>query len=212
MNSLLLELIKNYPLLNCQKEKIQKSLEVLIFAFENNKKLLICGNGGSAADAMHIVGELMKKFKINRKLSAESIKALSKQTHGDLLVKELVPGLPSISLCSETSLLTACCNDGDPSIIYAQQVYNYGNQGDVLLAISTSGNSKNIVLAAEVAKAKSLKIICLTGENENSQLALLSDVGVFVPSRETYRIQEYHLPIYHYFCAALEEHFFGENK
>ena len=172
----------------------------------------MCGNGGSASDALHIVGELMKSFVLPRRLdeaACQAIKAVSGED-GDLLCQNLQGALPAIALVNETSLTTAYSNDVAPDMIFAQQVFGYGNAGDVLLGISTSGNSRNVVLAAKVARAKGVGVISLTGETGGA-LRALSDVTVAVPERETYRVQELHLPVYHALCLILEEEFFGTS-
>ena len=199
------ELIGRYPKLqNCENE-IAQSAELLIQAFETEHRLYLCGNGGSAADVDHIVGELMKGFLKKRPLSDEQKNAFGKDdTH---LADGLMGGLPAISLHSQSSLLTAFMNDEDPSLVYAQALYSLGQRDDVLLAISTSGNSDNIVYAAKTAKALGMKVIALTGEKP-CRLDELSDVSIHVGDKETYRVQELHLPVYHWLCAKIEDYFF----
>ena len=198
------ELFIRYPdLLPC-KQDIESAFLLIKEAYQNDKKLLICGNGGSASDAEHIVGELMKNFKKHRKFDEKMLKALENEPE---LLNGLEPGLPAISLVSQTSLITAYLNDHDPNFIYAQQVSIYGKEGDILIAISTSGNSKNCVNAAKVAKALNLKVISLTGMKE-SELSKISDTTIKVPETETYKVQERHLPIYHTLCAMIEEELF----
>ncbi|MCM3763516.1 SIS domain-containing protein [Neobacillus niacini] len=203
-------LVERYPVLESCSEAVSESIQLLIESYKNGNKLLTCGNGGSAADAIHIVGELMKAFVLPRKLSdeeQEKIKQVSQ--HSDYICKNLQGALPAISLVSETSLITAYSNDMAPDLAFAQQVYGYGQPGDVLLAISTSGNSSNVIYACEVAKAKGVKVISLTGDT-GGKLKALSDVLINVPEKETYKIQELHLPVYHTICLALESEFFGE--
>ncbi len=193
------ELIDRYPQLNICKNDIENALLLMIDAYKNGGKILVCGNGGSSADADHIVGELMKGFLKDRKVTDERIPQ-------DLREK-LQCGLPAISLSAHTSLMTATINDNDADMIFAQQVYGYANENDLLIAISTSGNSKNVVNATKVAKALGIKTIALTGET-GGELKNLADSTICAPSTETYKIQEYHLPIYHYLCAKVEEEFF----
>jgi D-sedoheptulose 7-phosphate isomerase len=206
----LLKLIERYPKLHALKSDIESAYEIITESFENGGKLLIAGNGGSAADAGHIVGELMKSFVTQRKLPENFIAKL-KETESELseyLIPRLQPGLPAIDLSGHASLSTATINDIDGNIIFAQQVYGYGNKGDVFFGISTSGNSKNVLYAAATAKAKELKVISLTGA-DGGKIKHYSDVSVTVPEKETYKIQELHLPVYHCLCLMIEEHFFG---
>ena len=197
------DLMQRHPdLLSCKKEII-KAIELISISFKNGGKLLLCGNGGSAADCDHIVGELMKGFKKKRTLSKE----FSDKINDIELTNQLQYGLPAISLVSQTALTTAFSNDQMPEAVFAQQVLGYGKKDDILLCISTSGNSKNCVYAAKVAKALDLKVISLTG-NKRCDLQELSDCIIQVPNDITFRIQEYHLPIYHTICMVLEVEFF----
>lgn len=199
------ELITRYPSLSSCESKIKEAAELLIKTFENGNRLYICGNGGSAADADHIVGELMKGFLKKRPLTEkQTAKFDDKQ-----LAAGLMQGLPAISLHSQTAFLTAFLNDEDPSLLYAQALYALGKKDDVLLAISTSGNSQNVVNAAKTARAIGCKVISLVG-SKDCKLDSLSDVIIHADHTETYRIQELHLPIYHYLCAAVEDYFFKE--
>lgn len=198
-------LVTRYPQLKQSYDGIVNAVQVLINCFKNDKKLLICGNGGSASDAEHIVGELMKGFVLPRRIDS----ALANKINDVTLSKSLQYGLPTISLISQTSLSTAFINDELPSAVFAQQVLGYGKVGDTLLCISTSGNSLNCVYAAKVAKAIGLNIISLTGIKE-SKLSALSDVTIKVPETETFKIQELHLPVYHAICLALENEFYGD--
>ena len=193
------ELSERYPKLNVCATDIEKALELMIDTYKNNGKILVCGNGGSASDADHIVGELMKGFLKSRKVTDERIP--------QNLREKLQGALPAISLCSQTSLMTAIANDNDADMIFAQQVYGYAKGNDLLIAISTSGNSKNVVNAVKVAKSLGVKAIALTGET-GGELKQFADVTICAPSTETYKIQEYHLPIYHYLCAKVEEYFY----
>ena len=203
-------LIERYPKLAVCKEDIKKAYELLETAYLNGKKLLVCGNGGSASDSEHIVGELMKEFKLKRKVYGKQAAALKEidPELGQVLADNLQGALPAISLTAHSSLQTAFMNDVVPELVFAQQVNGYGNAGDVFLGISTSGNSKNVLYAAVNAKAKGLKVIGLTGGKEN-QLMKYVDVCIRVPETETYKIQELHLPVYHCLCLMLEEKFFG---
>ena len=204
------DLILRYPLLVDSRENIKKSAELLINTVRDQGKLLICGNGGSSADADHIVGELMKGFIRPRPLSDKQKKSLV-DLAGDTgrhIGNHLQQGIPAISLSAHTALNTAFMNDVDPSLVFAQQVMGIGNSGDVLWGISTSGNSKNIVSAVITAKSKGLKTIAMTGQN-NSLLSELCDVSIQVKGTETYKIQELHLPVYHTLCIILENYFFG---
>jgi D-sedoheptulose 7-phosphate isomerase len=205
-------LIERYPKLAVCKEDIKKAYELLEAAYSNGRKLLVCGNGGSASDSEHIVGELMKEFKLKRKVYSDQATALKKidPELGQVLADNLQGALPAICLTGHSSLTTAFMNDANADLVFAQQVNGYGKPGDVFLGISTSGNSKNVLYAAVNAKAKGLKVIGLTGAKEN-KLMKYADVCVRVPETETYKIQELHLPVYHCLCLMLEEHFFG-NK
>lgn len=207
------ELITRYPILAPCREDILRAYEVLETCYTQGRKLLVAGNGGSAADSEHIVGELMKEFKLKRRVFADQAESMQRidPEMGRILAENLQGALPAISLCEHSGLNTAYMNDsGEPALIFAQQVNGYGRKGDVFLGISTSGNSKNILYAAVAAKAKGLKVIGLTGQKE-SRLATLADVCIRVPETETYKIQELHLPVYHALCMMLEEHFFGNT-
>lgn len=206
-------LIERYPQIdNCKKE-IEKAYLVLEESYANGNKLLVAGNGGSAADSEHIVGELMKGFENPRKLSSEyKDKLMSVNDElGKVLGENLQMALPTIALDGHVALTTAYMNDCEPLLCFAQQVNGYGKEGDVFLGISTSGNSKNILYAAVVAKAKGMKVVALTGA-KYSKLSQIADVTIKAPETRTYRIQEYHLPIYHCLCLMLEERFFGDNN
>lgn len=207
MNSLP-SFLERYPVLRPCEAQLQAAFALLASAFRNGNKLLVCGNGGSAADSDHIVGELMKSFLKRRPLPAEHVAALE-QADGKALAERLQGSLPAISLPSQMSLLTATANDGDYDLTFAQQVYGLGRQGDALLAISTSGNSRNVCNAAIVAKAFGLKSIALTGEN-GGELATLAEVAIKVPSDNVAEIQELHLPVYHWLSTELEAAFFPE--
>ena len=199
------ELIERYPNLSGQKENIKNAFILLQSAYSENKKVLICGNGGSASDSEHIVGELMKKFKKPRKIKSDIYEKLGEfGAEGEKLKNTLEGSLRAISLTSHLSLSTAFSNDKEPSVVFAQHLYGLADKGDVLIAISTSGNSENCVLATVLAKAMGGKTISLTGKNE-SRLSKISDENISVPEMETYKVQELHLPVYHCLCAMLEE-------
>lgn len=203
-------LIDRYPKLIECRDDIMSAYEILEAAYSNGRKLLVCGNGGSASDSEHIVGELMKEFKLKRKVYSDHAAVLKEidLELGQTLAEHLQGALPAISLTGHSSLQTAFMNDAVPELVFAQQVNGYGKPGDVFLGISTSGNSKNVLYAAVNAKAKGLKLIGLTGSREN-KLMKYADVCIRVPETETYKIQELHLPVYHCLCLMLEEHFFG---
>lgn len=202
-------LIERYPKLDSIKNDLIQTFFIMKDCYKNGGKLLIAGNGGSAADAEHIVGELMKGFKSPRCLNQDFQNKLLSIDHemGQVLAKNLQGALPAISLDGHMSLTTAYMNDCEPLLCFAQQVNGYGNQKDMFLGISTSGNSKNVLYAAIVAKAKGMKVIGLTGKKE-SRLSKISDCCMKVPENETYMIQELHLPIYHCLCLMLESDFF----
>lgn len=203
-------LIDRYPKLIVCKEDIWQAYELLEAAYQSGRKLLVCGNGGSASDSEHIVGELMKEFKLKRKIygyQAAALKEIDSEL-GQMLADNLQGALPAISLTGHSALQTAYMNDAVPELVFAQQVNGYGKPGDVFLGISTSGNSKNVLYAAVTAKSKGLKVIGLTGAKEN-KLMKYADVCIRVPETETYKIQELHLPVYHCLCLMLEDRFFG---
>ena len=192
-----------------QTAKIAAAIKLLIASYDAGGSLLICGNGGSAADCEHIVGELMKGFCLPRSLSAQDRDRLSAICGDDAarLGEKLQYGLPALSLVSHSSLITAIANDLDGDLIFAQQIWAMGKATDVLLAISTSGNSENILLAAKTARAKNMKVIGLTGAG-GGKLAPLCDVLIDVASNDVASIQEMHLQIYHEICRQLESHYF----
>jgi D-sedoheptulose 7-phosphate isomerase len=190
---------------------IYGAIMMLCDCYNNGNKVLVCGNGGSATDAQHIVGELMKNFKIKRELPS-SLKYKIKLYFNDIsnyVFDNVQFGLFTMSLVGETALITALCNDSKPDLVYASQVLSIGKEGDVLLAISTSGNSKNIIYACKMAKAKGMKVIGLTG-NDGGELNDNCDILIRAPADETYLIQEYHMAIYHAICAAVENEIYGE--
>ena len=205
-------LINRYPVLDSIKENIIEAYFVMEECYLNGGKLLIAGNGGSAADAEHIAGELMKRFKILRPVSseyAEKLVAVDAE-RGSTLAKNLECSLMAIPLVAHEALTTAYINDVDGLGVFAQQLFGYGRKGDVFLGISTSGNSKNVMNATVVARASGIKVIGLTGA-KGGELAEVADIAVKVPETETYMIQELHLPIYHCWCLMLEDRFFGNR-
>ena len=193
------ELLKRYPALSECKEDIIAARDLIIDTYSNKKKILVCGNGGSAADCEHIVGELMKGFLKKREVTDNRIP--------EELRKNLQGALPAISLPSQCAVLSAFINDVAPDMMYAQLVYGYAKENDLVMGISTSGNSKNVVNAIEVARCVGAKTLSLTGSGK-SKLSELSTVTIRVQETETYKVQEYHLPIYHYLCAEAEKCFF----
>jgi len=207
--TLLAGLIERYPCLEAVRAQIADAYLLLEDCYRNGGKLLVAGNGGSCADAEHIVGELMKGFKKKRTLPEELQERLRAESaeHGDALAVSLEGSLPAIALNSHPGLTTAFANDVGIDMVFAQQLCGYGQAGDVFLAISTSGNSKNVDYAVTVAKAKGMKVIVLTGK-DGGRMAPRADVAVIVPEQETYKIQELHLPVYHTLCLMLEEEFF----
>jgi D-sedoheptulose 7-phosphate isomerase len=201
------DLIIRYPVLEKIRDSLNGAFELLRESYKAGGKLLIAGNGGSAADSEHIVGELMKNFVKKRGLPRDFLAALKDNPAGAYLSGHLQPGLPALSLTGHPGLSSACVNDIDGCAVYAQQVYNLGRPGDVFLGISTSGNAKNVYYALFTAKALGLKTIALTG-GSGGALAGPADIAIVVPEQETYKIQELHLPVYHTLCLMLEEYFF----
>ena len=208
---MLKQLMERYPCLAACEAQIEKALEVLVACYRSGGTVMTCGNGGSCADADHIVGELMKGFLKKRPLPEEQKQAMRNacpELQEETLDK-LQGGLAALSLCSLTALNTAFCNDVDPKLMYAQALCSLGKAGDVLIAISTSGNAANVCAAAMVAKARNIPVIGLTGVG-GGQLGEIADVCIRVPETETFKVQELHLPVYHYLCAAVEAQFFAE--
>ena len=204
-------LIDRYPKLAVCRESIQQAYDILQKAYTEGRKLLVCGNGGSASDSEHIVGELMKEFKLKREVykdQADTLKQIDPEL-GSILAEHLQGALPAITLTGHSSLTTAFMNDSLPELIFAQQVNGYGRPNDIFLGISTSGNSRNVLFAAVAARSKGMKVLGLTGCRP-CKLSQLADVCIQVPETETYKIQELHLPVYHCLCMMLEEHFFGK--
>ena len=207
------ELFAHYPELAPLEREIEAAREMMLATYRRGGKILVLGNGGSAADADHIVGELMKGFLLRRPMTdgerAAFEDALGKE--GERLTACLQRGIPAISLPAQSAVLSAFANDVDPTLVYAQLVYAYGRREDLVIALSTSGNSKNAVEAVKTARALGIATLGFTGEKE-SALSRLCDVTLRAPSVETYRVQEYHLPLYHYLCAAVEEELFGDGE
>lgn len=204
------ELMERYPCLAACREQIATADKTIIDTYENGGKLMVCGNGGSCADSEHIVGELMKGFLSVRPLDEDykaELKAANPELDDDMLGK-LQGALPAIALTGHNGLTTAYSNDVDPSLIFAQQLFGIGNCGDVFIGITTSGNSGNVVKAAQLAKALGIKVIGLTGKM-GGKMKEIADVCICVPETETFKVQELHLPVYHFLCASAEKHFFG---
>lgn len=203
-------LTSRYPSLETCRESIIDAYQIMEDCYSHDGKLLIAGNGGSAADSEHIAGELMKRFETPRPVPAEFAEKLKSvdPVRGVDLSKNLERGLMAIPLVAHEAMTTAYINDVDGQGVFAQQLYGFGRPGDVFLGISTSGNSKNVMSATVVARALGIKVIGLTGA-KGGELAKAADVVVKVPQTETYMIQELHLPVYHCWCLMLEDHFFG---
>ena len=201
------ELVERYSLLQSCAESIRVAYELLKACYEQDSIVYVCGNGGSASDAEHIVGELMKSFAIRRPLPEEV-----RQTLDDPYIAEYLEGaLRAVALTGQLSLSTAYANDAAPDLVFAQQVFGYGRPGDVLWALSTSGNSQNVIHALKVAQAKGMKTLGLSGQS-GGRMAALCDVCICVPEVETYKVQELHLPVYHTLCRMLETHYFTEKS
>lgn len=205
-------LIERYPILEECRQSLIDAYLIMEKAYEGDHKLLIAGNGGSAADSEHIAGELMKRFKTPRPVTPEMAEKLKEidPVRGENLAKNLERGLMAIPLVAHEALSTAYINDVDGLGVFAQQLFGFGRPGDVFLGISTSGNSKNVMSATVVARALGIKVIGLTGA-KGGELASVADVAVKVPETETYMIQELHLPVYHCWCLMLEDRFFGKQ-
>ena len=203
------QLMERYPLLqNCEKE-IMEGFYEMKKSFEQGGKLLICGNGGSSADAQHIVGELMKEFRLHRQVPETFAQECRRLYPGEGLEARVQGALPAIAIGGNQALASAYANDADPEMAYAQEVFGYGRRGDVLLGLSTSGNSRNVVNAMKVAKAAGLCCIGLGGRG-GGRLRELCDVYVALPEQETYLVQELTLPVYHAWCRMLKCAFWGD--
>lgn len=206
-----MDIYNRYEILITAKTDIENAKDTIIDSFKSGAKLLLCGNGGSCADCDHIVGELMKGFMKKRPLTEEQKQAMINNA-GNIdreWLCSLQGALPAISLPAAAALNTAFCNDVNPELMYAQQLMGLGKKGDVLLCISTSGNSKNVCAAAVVGKALGVTVIGLTGKS-GGKLKEIADICICAPETETYKVQELHLPIYHYLCAEIEKHFFND--
>lgn len=206
-------LIDRYPQLEPLKSDIKKAAECLVSCYEYGNKVLVCGNGGSCSDSDHIVGELMKGFENSRPVGQKFKNELAEIAgeHGMYLAGKLQQSLPAISLTAHSALITAVANDTDASLIFAQQVMGYGNEGDVIIGISSSGNSQNVIDALITAKAKKMIVIGLTGET-GGKMKSFCDILINVSGVRTSYVQEFHLPIYHTICLMVENHFFGKIK
>jgi D-sedoheptulose 7-phosphate isomerase len=211
-NTYLKELLGRYPQLLPVKSEIARAAECLIKCYQDGGKLLVCGNGGSCSDSGHIVGELMKSFEQKRPLDENLRKKLLAfdSERGQYLAEKLQHGFPAISLTVHNDLITAVANDTDADLIFAQQVVGYGNTGDVLFAISTSGNSRNVLDAVITAKAKGMVVIGLTGET-GGKMKSYCEILISVPGKNTVSVQELHLPVYHTLCRIVENAFFGSK-
>ena len=203
-------LFERYPKLKLVSDEISRALDLIIDTYENGGKLLLCGNGGSAADCDHIVGELMKSFTLPRPIDTALAERLCGMGEtGRELSTLLEQALPAVSLCEHNSLTTAYGNDRSGKAVFAQQLLGHGRQGDVLLALTTSGNSANCLYAATLAKAMGISVISITGES-GGKISALSDVAIALPESQTYLVQELTLPLYHHLCLEIEKYFFGE--
>ncbi len=202
------ELVERYPALVPNRQQIADACDIIVKAYRSGNKLLCCGNGGSASDALHIVGELMKKFVHPRPLPEEFVANLKGSEDGDYICEHLQGALPAVALVGSAAIESAFANDCAPDLSFAQQVLGLGAKGDVLLGISTSGNSKNVIYAMEVAKARGLHVIALTGMG-GGKMALHTDVLIDVLETQTFKVQELHLPVYHAICMVVEEEIFS---
>ena len=207
MNNMRTELLIRYPCLEAVIDSIDAAAQMMVDTYKNGGTVLVCGNGGSCADSDHIVGELMKGFLSLRPMSEEKKSSMADILDEDILSK-LQRGIPAISLSAQSAVISAYANDVDPELVYAQLVFGYGKKQDMLIGLSTSGNSKNVVAAAKVARAMGIKTLALTGARD-SRLSELCDVTVKAPEIETFKVQELHLPIYHYLCAYVEKYLVG---
>lgn len=202
-------LYERYPALECCRESIARAYEIILNCYKNGGTVMICGNGGSSADCEHIVGELMKGFMSKRKMTAEAAEQFMAVLGdgADEYIEKLQGALPAISLVSQSGIQTAFANDVDPAMGYAQQVYGYARKGDVVIGISTSGGAKNVLHAFNTAKVLGASSVLLSG-GTGGVCAKAADVAIIVPEKETYKVQEYHLPVYHCLCAVIESEMF----
>ena len=196
-------LIERYPCLAVCREDIEKTVEAILEMYHTGGKLLLCGNGGSCADCEHISGELLKGFLLERKPLPEEVEGLDES-----IASALQRGIPAVPLTSLTAVSTAFANDVAPENIFAQLVFSLGGKADVVLGISTSGNSGNVLRAVKTAKVRGLKTVAMTGA-KGGKLADVADICIKVPETETFKVQELHLPVYHAICAEVEEVLFG---
>ncbi len=211
MNKILNDLHVRYPKISEQLPSIEAAFELLCITYRQGGKVLCCGNGGSCADCDHIVGELMKSFLFKRKIDPvmeERLRIFGTETNE--LIHNLEGALPALSLCGHNALTTAFLNDTNPRMTFAQQLYGIAKKGDCLIALTTSGNSVNCIYAAITAKAMQLPVIVFTG-SDGGKISKYADVIIHAPESETFKIQEYHLPIYHALCAMLEKEFFEKQ-
>ncbi len=204
------ELYRRCPAVAPCRENIGQACTILVECLRDGGTVLVCGNGGSAADAEHMVGELMNKYLLRRPIPPADADRLRRVAGDDAeeLIALLQQGAPAVSLVSQCALATAIANDASPEMIFAQQVYGYGREGDALIALSTSGNSRNVIQAIHVARAKGMRTVGLTGR-DGGRLAQLCDTTVCAPADRTFEIQEMHLPVYHAMCAVIENELFG---
>lgn len=210
MDVFLDELLTRYPVLNTCKEEIQVAGKMMLETYNAGGKILVCGNGGSCSDSDHIVGELMKGFLEKRKMPINQQDVFRNALGADAenLIKKLQCGIPAISLPAQSAVLSAFANDVDAELVYAQLVFGYAKKEDLFIGLSTSGNSKNVVMAQKVAKAMGMRSLALTGAKE-SVLSEICDCTIRVPETETFKVQELHLPVYHYLCAWVESKIFN---
>lgn len=208
-------LLEKYPILEDCAESIELGTQMIIDTYRNSSKVLIAGSGSSSSDSEHIAACLLKSFvkkrPINRNVSNAILHTTENKQMAEYIISNLEMPLEALALTSHSSLNTAFINDREPYFIFAQQMLTFGKSGDVFLAISTSGNDKSIILAANIAKALGIRVISFTGK-DGGKLANISDVAIKVPAIERYKIQEYHLSIYHHICIEVEEAFFTENR
>ena len=205
------QLIERIPELEPMKKAIEDSINEIIKSYENGGKVLIAGNGGSACDSEHIAGELLKSFLKKRPIKEDIKKELLKIEDGEYIADNLESPLRAVALTSHLGLSSAYLNDKEPYLVFAQQLLGFGDKGDIFIAISTSGNAKNIIYAAKLAKAMGIKVVSLTNEN-GGKLAEMADIAIKAPAKETHITQEYHEAIYHEICIRVGEHFFKENR
>jgi len=206
-------LMQKYPQLSGLRDIIREAAEAIIKTYSAGGKLLICGNGGSCSDSDHIVGELMKSFEKQRPLEKSFKKRFEEisPSRGKYLAEKLQHGLPAISLPAHSALTTAISNDIGPDLVFAQQLIGYGNENDILIGISTSGNSQNIIDACITAKAMNMTVIGITGKT-GGKMKEYSDILINVPEDLTASAQELQLPVYHTLCRIVENHFYGEKE